>query len=256
MVEIADVFVFMLILTRMVGLFLYVPFFAHDAIPLIAKAGFSVAFAIIVFPLVDINVAMPSSLWVLAIWMAKEIAVGLAMGFAVRMLFFVLDFAAYILTVEIGLTPGAEFDPSSARGAGPLSSMMYFLGMMVLLLTGGEYNVFRAFISSYEVSPVGYMVENGYALEFLVEQTAGVFKVGILMAAPVIAVNFLVYLVFAVLGKVVPKLNVFILSFSVRILAGTAIFSFSSLMIVSYILRYTEKLPEMMMRFIMFRPAF
>ncbi|MGK0237891.1 MAG: flagellar biosynthetic protein FliR [Candidatus Pelagisphaera sp.] len=256
MLPTADVFVFMLILTRMVGLFLYVPFFAHNAIPLIAKAGFSVAFALIIFPLIDVTVAMPSSFWILAIWMAKELAVGLAMGFAVRMLFWVLDFAAYILTVEIGLSPGAEFDPSSARGAGPLSSLMYFLGMMVLLLTGGEYDIFRAFISSYEVSPIGYMEENGYALEFIVLQTAGVFRVGILMAAPVIAVNFLVNLVFAVLGKVVPKLNVFILSFSVRILAGTAIFSFSSLMIIGYILRYTEKLPEMMMRFIMFRPVF
>ncbi len=256
MFEAAEIFAFILILTRMVGLFLYVPFFAHDAIPLIAKAGFSMAFALIVFPLIEVNVAMPGSFWVLAIWMAKELAVGLAMGFAVRMLFFVLDFAAYVLTVEIGLTPGAEFDPSNARGAGPLGSMLYFLGMMALLLTGGEYEIFRAFISSYEIAPVGFMKSNGYALEFLVSQTAGVFKVGILMAAPVIAVNFLVNLVFAVLGKVVPKLNVFILSFSVRILAGMAIFSFSSLMIVTYILRYIDKMPEMMMRFIMFRPVF
>lgn len=255
MFEIVDIFVFMMVLTRMVGLFLYVPFFAHDAIPLIAKAGFSMAFALIVFPLVEVNVDMPTSLGAMALWMAKELGVGLAMGFAVRMLFFVLDFASYILTVEIGLTPGAEFDPSSARGSGPLNSMMYFLGMMVLL-SGSEYDILRAFISSYEIAPVGFMKSNEYALEFLVSQTAGVFRVGILMAAPVIAVNFLVNLVFAVLGKVVPKLNVFILSFSVRILAGTAIFSFSALMVVSYIMRYTERMPEMMMRFIMFRPVF
>ena len=136
-----------------------------------------------------------------------------------------------------------------------MGSMMYFLGMMVLL-SGSEYDILRAFISSYEIAPVGFMKVNEYALDFLVSQTAGVFKVGILMAAPVIAVNFLVNLVFAVLGKVVPKLNVFILSFSVRILAGTAIFSFSSLMIVSYIMRYTDGMTEMMMRFIMFRPVF
>ena len=255
MFAVDDIFAFMMILTRMVGLFLYVPFFAHKAIPLPAKAGFSIAFAVIVFPLVDISVAMPDNYWALAVLMAKELAVGLAMGFAVRMLFFVLDFASHVLTVEIGLTPGAEFDPSNAQGANPMGSIMYFLGMMVIL-SGSEYDILRAYLSSYDVAPVGFMKANDYALEFLVAQTAGIFKIGILMAAPVIAVNFLVNLVFAVLGKVVPKLNVFILSFSARILAGTAIFSFSAIMIVSYIMRYTDGTTEMMMRFIMFRPIF
>ena len=88
------------------------------------------------------------------------------------------------------------------------------------------------------------------------EQSAGIFKIGILISAPVIAVNFLVNMVFAVLGKVVPKLNVFILSFSARILAGISIFSFTTVMIVGYLLKYTSGIPETMMRFILFRPVF
>ncbi len=250
-----DIFAFILILTRMVGLFLYVPFFSHKSIPLMAKGGFSVAFAIIIFPLVDINVALPETLLPLILWMGKELAVGLAMGFAVRMLFFMMDFASHILTVEIGLTPGAEFDPSSASGANPMGSMMYFLGLMILL-SGSEYDILKAYLSSYTIAPVGFMDTNAYAADFLVRQTAGIFKVGILIAAPVIAVNFLVNLVFAVLGKVVPKLNVFILSFSARILAGISIFSFSIMMVIGYMVKYSEGTTEMMMRFIFFRPAF
>ena len=223
-----DIFMFMLILTRMVGLLLFVPFFSHHAIPVIAKGGFSAAFALIVFPLVD---------------------------FTVEMLFFMIDFASHVLTVEIGLTPGAEFDPSSSRGGNPMGSMMYFLGLMVVL-SGSEYDILRAYVSSYQIAPVGFTIVNEYAGDFVIEQSAGIFKIGILMAAPVIAVNFLVNLVFAVLGKVVPKLNVFILSFSARILAGISIFSFSILMVVGYIMNYTNGVSEMMMRFILFRPAF
>jgi len=250
-----DIFLFILILTRMVGLFLYVPFLSHSTIPFIAKGGFSMAFALIVFPLVDVTATMPDSLLLLVLWMAKELAVGLSMGFAVRMLFFLIDFASYILTVEIGLTPSAEFDPTSARGANPVGSIMFFVGMVVVL-SGSEYDILRAYISSYEIAPVGYMKFNPFAGDFIIETTAGIFKIGILMAAPVIAVNFLVNMVFAVLGKVVPKLNVFILSFSARILAGVSIFSFSVLLIVGYIINYSNGTSEMMMRFILFRPAF
>ncbi len=255
MFSVNDIFMFILILTRMVGLFLYVPFFAHSSIPLIAKSGFSVAFALIVFPLVDISLVMPDSLLSLLLWMGKELAVGLSMGFAVRMLFFMIDFASHILTVEIGLVPGSEFDPSSSKGANPIGTIMYFLGMMIVL-SGSEYDILRAYISSYDIAPVGFMGINSYAADFVVKQTAGIFKIGILMAAPVIAVNFLVNLVFAVLGKVVPKLNVFILSFSARILAGISIFSFSVLLIIGYIMKYSSSTSETMMRFILFRPAF
>ena len=36
----ADIFLYMLILTRMAGLFLYIPFISHRSIPLVAKSGF------------------------------------------------------------------------------------------------------------------------------------------------------------------------------------------------------------------------
>ena len=223
-----DIFLFMLILIRMAGCFLYIPFISHRSIPLIAKAGFSAAFALIVFPLVDTSVAIPDSFLQLLLLMSKELVVGLAMGFAVRMFFFMVDFASHILTVEVGLMPGAEFDPTMSRGGNPMGTMMYFLAMVVIL-SGSEYDILRAYLSSYEVAPIGYTVANAYAGETIVEQSAGIFKIGILMSAPVIAVNFLVNMVFAVLGKVVPKLNVFILSFSARILAGISIFSFTTM---------------------------
>ena len=59
----------------MVGLLLFVPFFSHHAIPVIAKGGFSAAFALIVFPLADFTVEMPASIGILALWIGKELAV-------------------------------------------------------------------------------------------------------------------------------------------------------------------------------------
>ncbi len=256
MPSLENIFLFVMILTRISGLFLYIPFFSHKSIPAIARIMLATTFALIIFPLVEFDSVFPDSVFKIALWLTKELIIGLTMGFAVRMIFFVLDYASYILTIEIGMRPSPEFDPSNAQAsANPLGSVIYFLGLMVLL-SGSEYNVLLAFVASYEVAPLGFSEVNALAVDFIVRTTAGVFKIGLLMAAPIIAVNFLVNLVFAALGKVVPKLNVFILSFSVRIMAGTTVLAFSVFLIVHYITSYISETPGSMLRFILFRPVF
>lgn len=251
----ADIFVFSLVFMRVLGLMLFVPLFAHTSVPTMAKAGFATAFTLMVYPMVEFEFIIPNTLGMVVLWMCKELIVGLCMGLAVRMIFFMLDFAAHILTVEIGLQPGAEFNPSAGAGSNPLGSIMYFFGMMLLLL-GSEYDILRTFVVSYEVAPIGYLRANEFAVEMIVVRSMGVFKTGILIAAPVVAVNFLVNLIFSVLGKAVPKLNVFVLSFSVRIFAGTAVLGFSVILIVHYVMGYLHETPEMMLRFILFRPDY
>lgn len=249
-----DMLVWMMILARVLGFFMIAPVFSHKSIPMIAKAVFSGSLAIMAFSLVEVEVSYPDSIIVLALWVAKELAVGLTMGLAVRMIFFVLDFASHIITVEIGLMPGPAFDPSSSAGqSNPLGSIIYFFALMLLLL-GSEYDILRSFMRSFEIAPVGFMGSNSYAADFIILKTAEIFKLGVLIAAPLIAVNFLINLVFATLGKVVPKLNVFILSFSVRIFIGTSVLAVSISLIAHYTLNYLSDTPEMMLRFILFRP--
>ena len=61
------------------------------------------------------------------------------------------------------------------------------------------------------------------------------------MAAPFIALNFLVNISFAVLGKAVPKMNVFITSFAVRIVCGLALLISSILLITAYVLDHSKR---------------
>ena len=81
-------------------------------------------------------------------------------------------------------------------------------------------------------------------------ESSNAFILGVLMAAPFIALNFIINLSFAVLGKAVPKMNVFITSFGVRILAGLVLLLSSILLFSSYVIEHSKRSVQIMLEII------
>jgi flagellar biosynthesis protein FliR len=251
MYDTADLFLWLLVTFRASGLFMSLPVFGTHSVPRVIRVAMAAVLAWIVAPLMAPALAYPHGLFELLLLVLKEVSIGVMMGLAVRLIFFTLDFAAHVLSVEIGLHPSPEFDPISNVSGGPLNNGLYYLAIVVFL-GGAHYAVVYAFARSLELVPPGLQSPDTAFVSLVVDQTTNLFRLGVMMAAPVLAVNFLVNLVFSILGRVVPRMNVFILSFSVRIMAGLAMLAVSAGLMTHYLMQEFSAMPERMLQFLPF----
>jgi flagellar biosynthetic protein FliR len=159
-----------------------------------------------------------------------------------------LEAAGGILGTEMGLMLSTQFNPISANVSSVPAMILYLLGGMLLFSLDLHHWMLAGFQRSYALAPVGGAHLSEALFNNVVRHSSEIFFIGLQMAAPVMAVSFIISIVFAVLGRAVPQMNVFSESFSVRTLAGLSVFGLTCNLMAQHIVNYLRRLPEDMLR--------
>ena len=187
-------------------------------------------------------------LWGLAGQMAMEVGIGLLLGFASRMIFFALEITGAIVGIEIGLSMPSSLNPMSETSMTAPASILYYLAIMLWLTLDMHHWMLAGFQRTYSFLPVGGAHVSQAFLADIVGRTSGIFVIALQLAAPLMAVSFIISLVFSVLGRAVPQMNVFSESFAVRPLVGLSVFGLTLDLMSEHIVNYLRHLPEDVLR--------
>jgi flagellar biosynthesis protein FliR len=186
--------------------------------------------------------------WGLAGIMAVEVGVGLVIGFASRMFFFALEIAGSIIGTEMGLTIPPGLNPLNDAPMTTTASILYYLAAMLWLSLDMHHWMLIGFQKTYVYLPIGGAHLSQAVVTDMIARSGGIFAVALQMAAPMLAVSFIISIVFAVLGRAVPQMNVFAESFAVRPLVGLSVFGLTLDLMAEHIMNYLRRLPEDMLR--------
>ncbi len=248
--DIDALYAWMMALMRAGGLVSVLPVFSAPAVPVQMRLVLAVFLAYTATSYVPSHLAMPEQPAALALVAANELLLGLFMGLMVKIIFFAAEMAGQIVSNEMGLTTGSALDPTSGNSFAIVGVLFSNLAAMLLLTTGAYHAVLFAYLRSYFYAPVGGLGFSAGALDLFVTQTSHIFLLAVQMSAPVIAVNFVVVLTFAVLGRIAPSINVFTESYSARILAGLTVLGLTFGLAAQYMLGYFAKAPDLMLQLV------
>jgi len=238
----------MLVFARISAMLLIFPAFSSNTFPARLRVALAAILAYMIsLPLPSIPVA-PSSLGSIMWLLAIEISVGILLGFVSRIVFFALESAGHIIATQMGLTMTAEFDPFNAARTDALSTMLTFLAITLFFSADMHHWFLIGLQRSFDILPIGQARLSSDTVTDIVFRTSGIFVQATLLAAPIIAVTFLINVVFSVLGRAVPQMNVFLESFAFRIMAGLIVFGLTLELMAQHIMNWLRNVPDDFLR--------
>lgn len=214
----------LLVLVRMSGLFILSPVFGRQNMPVIMKIGFAFFLTLIyVTATNNLVINYNDSLVLYAVFIAKELAIGIIMGYVTYIIMSGIYLAGQVIDSQVGFGFANVLDPITNIQVPLTSNFYYTFIILVFLIINGHHMLIRALFYSFSVIPAGQLTFSSDVIHELTDIMGNMFEIGLRIAAPIIAAIFIVDVVLGVLSKTIPEMNVFMLGMPIKIFVGLII---------------------------------
>lgn len=214
--------VFLLLLTRMSGLFLIAPFWGSQNIPVYFRAGIAFTITLVLFPVVDQKMALEAPVSVLGYTLAvlSELFIGWLIGFVAYVVLMSVNMAGKIMDMQAGFAVVNEMDPTSNQQNPLIGSFLYYLTLIVFVVTNGHHVLLAALVGSIDSIPLLGMNFNTDLTMLMVDFVGGIFVTGMKIAMPLTFAILLTNVSLGVLARTMPQMNIFVVGIPMQIVIG------------------------------------
>ena len=192
------------------------------------KIGLILALSLLMFGVTGVPLEATVDVLIYGAMMLREVLIGLFLSFVLHVAMLTVRVAGQLIGQEMGFMIAQQVDPVTGAQT-PLITMVYetlfILGMLGL---NGHFLLIHALADSYGMAPVGSLAFDQGISAMAVGMFGDMFEAGLVFAAPVMAMLFLVSVLIGLLSRAVPHLNILEIGFSIRILlafAGMVLFA-------------------------------
>ncbi|MEW6369311.1 MAG: flagellar biosynthetic protein FliR [Pseudomonadota bacterium] len=207
-------------LTRILGLIAAAPLFGHASVPTSVKVVLGVLLSAIIAPTVPALPAMDPTSWAGLLILVQELLVGLAMGFAMRIVFAAVEYAGELASATMGFSFASFFDPTTQGRSAAISQFMSMVATMAFLAVNAHLVLLAALSESFVSLPISATPLSLTAPLELVRWGARIFSAGLQLSMPILAALLIVNVALGILTRAAPQLNIFGIGFPITLGVG------------------------------------
>lgn len=211
---------FLFPLVRILAVFSVAPVLGNAGVPGRVRIGLGVLVTLMVAPALPALPQLNPGTGIGLAIVAEQIIIGLAIGFAMRLIFAAIDLAGALIDLQMGLGFAAYYDPQMPSSSTLTSQLFGILATLIFLALNGHLLLVSVMVESFHWLPIAATPMGAGLLQTLVGLGAKVFSVAVLLALPMIAAMLITNLTFGVLTRAAPQLNVIAIGFPLTVSVG------------------------------------
>jgi len=244
---------YMLVLIRVsIVLFLF-PIFSSNVFPRRLKMGFAMVTALLFYSVVELDLSrFPLNVPATGLLVLAEAMIGLTLGLCLRIFFGSVQLAGQVIGFQMGFAMINVVDPQTGSNVSIMDQLGYWVCVVVFLLLNGHHIIFLSVIDSFKLVPVGFFMMQEVMLVKILELGGELFVLAIKIGAPVITSLLFVSVGFGLMAKFSPQMNVMIVAFPLKIIAGLLLFGLVIQIIVIATQAYIREFKEILMYLLYF----
>jgi flagellar biosynthetic protein FliR len=146
----------------------------------------------------------------LLLGVAGEVLLGSALGLGVRAIFGAMAMACELASMQMGLAMAQQFNPMQLQMTGPLATLCSWVVGLVFVMSGLHLRCLETVAHSFSTLEPGSVGIHSGALEVIVDAVGLSMSLGVQLAGPLILMAWMVNVLVGVLGRLAPKMNVFL----------------------------------------------
>jgi flagellar biosynthetic protein FliR len=198
------------------------PMFGARFVPARSRVVLAVALTALVVPLIPAPTVAPFSGAGFVV-VAQQLLIGIAMGFALQVVFDALGLAGQLLANSMGLSFAFNVDPLRGSSTAALGQLYIILATLTFLALGGHLALIELLVGSLHTLPVGTDGLGPEGLWSMVQWGGTLFSGAIMIALPGVTALLIVNLAFGVVSRAAPSLNLFAVGFPISLVVGLVV---------------------------------
>jgi flagellar biosynthetic protein FliR len=218
-----EVLGFLLVLSRVGGLFVLAPVFSAAMIPMRIKLTLAMGISLALMPIAVHGQTVPMDVGDFSLLLLKEIGVGLVFAFPMALVGAAVQAGASVLDTLVGFSFSSILDPVNNQQTAILGQFYTLFAVMVLLMSGGDHIMIEGLGASYRALPITAYPHIGALTAGALGAFAQVWTIGLEIAAPALVALVITDAAIGLISRAVPQMNVFVVGMPAKILVGMTV---------------------------------